>query len=156
MRLAAVADSSLQSSIRRGESIDMPVVLKLLESAGLPTSDLTGAQRLHLWVLNADSLQGVVALERFGTEALLRSLAVAPESRQRGLGRALVARLEQDAQADGITRLVLLTETAEPFFRGLGYRAIDRQAVSEALKQSAEFRSLCPASAVCMSKTLHP
>jgi amino-acid N-acetyltransferase len=132
----------------------MPAVLKLLQSAGLPTSDLMSAQQLQLWVLNIDSLQGVVALERFGTEALLRSLAVAPEYRRRGLGRKLLARLELDARVDGILRLVLLTETAESFFACLGYRTVDRQSVSEALKQSAEFRSLCPASAVCMSKTL--
>jgi amino-acid N-acetyltransferase len=150
-----VAESSLQPSIRRGESIDMPAVLALLQSAGLPISDLTSAQQLQLWVLKSNALQGVIALEHFGTEALLRSLAVAPEYRQRGLGRELVARLEHDAHADGIKQLVLLTETAGPFFRGLGYQVIDRQSVSEALKQSAEFRSLCPASAVCMSKTLH-
>jgi amino-acid N-acetyltransferase len=49
---------------------------------------------------------------------------------------------------------VLLTETAETFFRRLGYEAIDRHYVSEDLKQSAEFRALCPASAVCMTKSL--
>jgi amino-acid N-acetyltransferase len=132
----------------------MPAVLALLHSAGLPTSDLTDAQRLHLWVLKSDSLQGVIALEHFGNEALLRSLAVAPKYRARGLGHKLVARLEHDAQADGIMRLVLLTETAQAFFRTLDYQVIDRQSVSDAVKQSAEFRSLCPASAVCMSKTL--
>jgi amino-acid N-acetyltransferase len=47
-----------------------------------------------------------------------------------------------------------LTETAEGFFRGLGYHVIDRGYVIEELKQSAEFRSLCPASAVCMTKSL--
>ena len=142
------------SGVRRGKSTDMPAVLKLLQGAGLPTSDLASAQRLHLWVLESHSLQGVIALENFGAEALLRSLAVAPEFRLRGLGRELVARLEHDARADGIERLVLLTETAEPFFRALGYQAVDRQSVSEVVKQSAEFRALCPASAVCMSKTL--
>ena len=133
----------------------MPAVLALLQSAGLPTSDLSSAQQLQLWVLQSDSLQGVIALEHFGTEALLRSLAVAPECRQQGLGHQLVARLEHDAQAAGIKQLILLTETAQAFFRTLDYQVIDRQSVSEALKQSAEFRSLCPASAVCMKKTLH-
>jgi amino-acid N-acetyltransferase len=149
-----VAESSSQPSIRRGDANDMPAVLALLQSAGLPTSDLSSAQRLQLWVLQSDSLQGVIALEHFGSEALLRSLAVASEYRQRGLGHELVARLEHDAQADGIKRLVLLTETAQAFFRTLDYQVIDRQSVSDAVKQSAEFRSLCPASAVCMSKTL--
>jgi amino-acid N-acetyltransferase len=45
-------------------------------------------------------------------------------------------------------------ETAELFFRNLGYDTIDRRVVNEELKQCAEFRSLCPASAVCMSKGL--
>jgi amino-acid N-acetyltransferase len=49
---------------------------------------------------------------------------------------------------------VLLTETAEKFFRAIGYEVIDRRHVPEEIKQSAEFRSLCPASAVCMSKLL--
>jgi amino-acid N-acetyltransferase len=145
----------LQPTIRGGQSTDLPAALALLQGAGLPTADLPSAPGLKTWVLEAsDSLVGVIALERFGTDALVRSLAVAPAYRKRGFGRALVARLEQDAQADGVEQLVLLTESAEQFFRGLGYNVIDRRDVSEGLKQSAEFRSLCPASAVCMSKVI--
>ena len=98
---------------------------------------------------------GVIGLERFGSDALLRSLAVSPDHRKRGLGQELVARLEHDAQAEGIQRLVLLTETAEAFFRRLGFAVTDRSHVSDGVKQSAEFRSLCPISAICMSKALH-
>jgi amino-acid N-acetyltransferase len=147
---------SLKSDIRRGESADLPAVVELLKGAGLPTADLTSAVRLQMWVLDVrDSPQGVVALERFGSEGLLRSLAIARKYRQRGFGRELVLRLEHDAQADGVEQLVLLTETAQPFFRALGYDVIDRDYVSKELAQSAEFRFLCPASAVCMSKALH-
>jgi amino-acid N-acetyltransferase len=147
---------SLHLSIRRGQSSDMPALLALLQAALLPTADLTSAENLKMWVLEAsDSPLGVIALERFGTDALLRSLAITSEYRKRGFGRQLVTRLEQDAKADGVEQLVLLTETAEPFFRSLGYELIDRRYVSEALKQSAEFRSLCPASAVCMNKAIH-
>ena len=148
---------SLHLNIRRGQSSDMPAVLALLQAARLPTADLTSVQDLTIWVLEAsDSPLGVIALERFGTDALLRSLAIASEYRKRGFGRQLVARLEQDAKTEGVEQLVLLTETAEAFFRNLGYEVIDRRDVSEALKQSAEFRSLCSASAVCMSKAIHP
>jgi len=126
----------------------------MLANAGLPTADL-GTSDLQLWLLEAGgALVGVIALERFGSEALLRSLAVAPAHRKRGVGRRLVARLEEDARAAGVRRLVLLTETAETFFRSLDYRVIDRSSVGEAPRQSAEFRSLCPVSAICMSKTL--
>jgi amino-acid N-acetyltransferase len=141
--------------IRRGRSADLPPVLALLESAGLPTADLKSIPRLQMWVLEAkESVAGVIALEHHGSEGLLRSLAIAPEYRKRGFGIALVRRLEDDARAEGVEVLVLLTETAESFFRRLGYQVIERCSVSEALSQSAEFRSLCPMSAICMSKVL--
>jgi amino-acid N-acetyltransferase len=129
-------------------------ILQLLSSAGLPTVDLTGARDLQRGVFEDDRLiLGVIGLERFGTDALLRSLAVTPQYRRRGAGRELV-RLEHEAQANGIRRLVLLTETAEVFFADMGYVVTDRGGVSDGVQQSAEFRSLCPASAVCMVKAL--
>jgi amino-acid N-acetyltransferase len=147
--------SSLQPTIRRGQDVDFEAVLSLLNSSGLPTADLTSAPGLHLWVLEAKgSLCGVVGMERFGTCALLRSLAVGKSFQGRGFGHELVARLEREAQADGVEQLVLLTEAAERFFRVIGYEVIDRRFVPERIKQTAEFRSLCPASAVCMTKSL--
>jgi len=132
-------------------------VMALLQEAGLPTADLASAAGLHMWVLlDNESLIGVIGMERFGARALLRSLAVAPGYRQRGMGHQLVARLEREAEADGVEQLVLLTETAEKFFRAIGFEVIERRHVPEEIKQSAEFRSLCPASAVCMSKLLTP
>jgi amino-acid N-acetyltransferase len=53
-----------------------------------------------------------------------------------------------------VMQLVLLTQTAQSFFERLGYGVIDRALSPEAVRTSAEFRSLCPASAVCMTKTL--
>jgi amino-acid N-acetyltransferase len=143
-----------ESGIRRGQAADMPAIAALLESAGLPTADLSSAEDFQTWVLEAHGeLVAAIGLERFGNEALLRSLVVAREHRERGLGRELVARLEGAARVQGITGLILLTETAEEFFRSRGYVVTDRREVSDAVKQSAEFRSLCPVSAVCMSKT---
>jgi amino-acid N-acetyltransferase len=139
--------------IRPAQAADMTAVIALLESAGLPTADLTSAQRLRLWVLEERaSLVGVIGLERYGADALLRSLAVVPGDRNRGFGEELVLRVERDARAAGVERLVLLTETAEPFFRKLGYSVVERRSLNSEVQQSAEFRSLCPVSAVCMTK----
>jgi amino-acid N-acetyltransferase len=147
--------ATLNPVIRRGRREDLDSVRRLLDGAGLPSADLEQITDLRLWVLESDREPlGAIALECAGKDALLRSLAILPAHRNRGFGRDLVARLEQDARAEGVTRLTLLTETAEKFFRGLGYRTIDRGEVPEEVKRSAEFRSLCPASAVCMSKTL--
>jgi amino-acid N-acetyltransferase len=142
-------------SIRVGRPADLPAVLRLVENANLPTADLAKARELTIWVLEVEgALVGVIALERFGFDGLLRSLAVAPEFRNRGLGRVLVARLEKDASEHGVQRLVLLTETAEQFFKSIGYARINRTEVIGPLQQSAEFRTLCPVSAACMTKAI--
>jgi amino-acid N-acetyltransferase len=146
----------LQPLIRRGRASDLSAVAALLRQAGLPTEDLSSASSLNVWVLEIDDeLAGAVALE--GTEPtsrLLRSLVVVPTHQRRGLGRDLVARVESDARAKGVEQLVLLTETAQALFDRLGYEVIERSAAPESLRQSAEFRSLCPASAICMAKRL--
>jgi amino-acid N-acetyltransferase len=146
---------SLQPAIRLGQSADLAAVTALLKGAGLPTDDLASAPDLHLWVLEAEGdVVGVIGIERFGASALLRSLAIAPNYRRRGLGKHLVEQLERDVQLKGVEQLILLTETAESFFRRIGYEVIDRLYVPEEVKQSSEFRSLCPASAVCMTKSV--
>lgn len=142
-------------AIRRGHAADLAAVATLLEDFGLPTADLARAPDLRLWVVEDEqSIFGVIGMERFGACALLRSLAVAPGHQKRGIGRQLIVRLESDAQSDGVEQLVLLTETAEAFFRAIGYKVADRCHVPEDIKRTAEFQSLCPASAVCMTKSL--
>jgi len=81
-------------------------------------------------------------------------LAVAPSHQRRGLGQQPVASLEIESRTGGVRQLVLLTQTAERYFRRLGYAVVDRGEVPNEVKQSAAFRSLCPASAVCMTKSL--
>ena len=144
------------AAVRRGRPCDFEAVLALLQRAKLPTDDLTGAPDLQTWVLEVEhDLAGAIALEGAGSGArLLRSLVVAPGHQRRGLGHSLVARVESDARAEGVQQLVLLTETARGFFSQLGYRVIERSLAPQQLQQSAEFRSLCPDSAVCMAKSL--
>ena len=143
------------SDIRRGTAADLQSIISLLRAAGLPTSDLASIPHLDLWVVEANnSLVGAIALERYGKDGLVRSLVVTPPFRNRGYGSQLVDRLEMDAVRDGVQHLVLLTETAEAFFRGRGYVSVERASVRPAVKQSAEFQSLCPVSARCLSKSL--
>lgn len=134
---------------------DAAAVTSLLAEAKLPTADLS-PERLHdfLVVRNGGSLEGVVGLEVYGTAGLLRSLAVALATRGTGLGRLLVAALEERARRRGLTELWLLTTTASDFFAKVGYRVSDRTGAPEAMQRSAEFASLCPSSAVCMVKAL--
>jgi amino-acid N-acetyltransferase len=140
-------------AVRASTRGDFAAVAALLAAAGLPTEDLDSAPGLRFWVAVDAALTGAIGLESYGAVGLLRSLVVAPTHRNCGLGSALVRALEQDAAEKGTRMLVLLTQTAEPFFKRMGYQVIERDYVPDEVKHSAEFVSLCPASAVCMTKT---
>lgn len=130
-----------------------PAIRSLLRSAHLPVDDLDRAA-IEFWTArHAGELVGVVGVERLDNYGLLRSLAVSAGRRGSGLGQALVRVAEEHARARGLAGLVLLTTTAATFFARRGYVVIPRADAPEAVKRSAEFASICPASAVCMEKS---
>ena len=103
---------------------------------------------------DGDVCVGVVGLEIYGSNALLRSLAVKPPHRSRGLGARLVDAIEAEARGRGVTALYLLTTTATTFFHRLGYAARDRTTVPPSIAATTEFSSLCPDTADCMWRDL--
>lgn len=136
---------------------DLRPVLDLLRRSDLPTEDLADARAEDFRVIErAGQVVGCVAVETYEPHGLLRSLAVAPEARGSGLGAQLVDVAEGLARDRALAALVLLTTTAAPFFERLGYTRMDRDEVPDALQQSSEFASICPASATVMGKTLSP
>jgi amino-acid N-acetyltransferase len=99
-------------------------------------------------------LVGMIGLEGEGEAALLRSLWVEPGRRGEGLAALLCRRLLAVAQGRGILDLFLLTTTARGFFEHAGFRVVDRAEAPAILQESAQFRSLCPSSAICMARSL--
>lgn len=156
--LAAEHESSLimsSVSITSAAPRDLSTIAALLEEADLPRVDLSPSDLSHFRVLRSEEdLQGVVGLEPVGREALLRSLVVQPEVRGQGYGRALVRDAEAYARRQDIEALYLLTTTAAEFFATLGYERVSRGDVPRTIAQTAEFRELCPATAVCMHASL--
>src|SRR5205085_1657026 len=153
--------------LRRRSSEGMPLSLmnaasaeelieirSLLESSGLPASDLASARPEFVTIRERGRVVAAGALQRFGSTALLRSVTVAEDRRGSGLGRAIVLELERLAREARIERLILLTETAAGFFARHGYQVIERSVAPADVQGSEEFRSLCPASATCMAKVL--
>ena len=133
---------------------DMPAIRGMLVDAGLPVEDIT-TSAVQFWTARGEhTILGAIGLERYAETGLLRSLVVAPAFRRAGVGDALVEALERAARASGITQLVLLTETAEAFFRRHDYSVADRRAIDGKVADSAQFRTCCPASAICMTKSL--
>ncbi len=132
-------------------------VMRLVAGAGLPTEDLADADLSHFFGYGSrEKPSGVVGLEVFGAEALLRSLVVEPSERGTGGGRLLVAAAEAHAHSQGVRSVYLLTTTAEPFFERLGFRRADRGGAPATIRATREFASLCPASAAFMVKRLDP
>ncbi|KRA54478.1 hypothetical protein ASD77_07705 [Pseudoxanthomonas sp. Root65] len=142
------------TTIRTATDDDLPRILALLTQSSLPTEDLADAMATFLVDERDGALAGVIGLQRFGQAGLLRSLAVAPAYQGQGIARRLVAALETEARLQEIDALYLLTQTAERFFTLQAFEALPREQAPAALQASAEFHSLCPASAVCMRKRL--
>jgi amino-acid N-acetyltransferase len=61
---------------------------------------------------------------------------------------------EHYAASMGVRSIYLLTTTAEPFFKRLGYERIERSQAPCSMQQTREFASLCPASSAFMVKAL--
>jgi N-acetylglutamate synthase and related acetyltransferases len=85
---------------------------------------------------------------------LLRSVAVEPHHEGKQLGHQLTDAALQLATAHGANTVFLLTTTAERFFPKFGFEPIDRAQVPPSVRESVEFQSACPSSAIVMRKQL--
>ena len=120
-----------------------------LVEAGLPIDDLTSEPFIYF---TAEGLAwGGVGMD---ADALLRSIVVAPEARQRGLGALITEGIAAHACDVGVQRLWLLTTDAMSFFEKLGWRAVDRKFAPETIARSRQFSGLCPSSATLMTRAL--
>jgi N-acetylglutamate synthase-like GNAT family acetyltransferase len=133
---------------RRG---DLASACALLRSAELP---LAGVEQhfAGFWTVRAadDRLAGVAGPERYAASWLLRSLAVDPSFRGRGIGSALLAAVVAEARELGAREIFLLTTDADDFFAARGFRVVPRAAVPGAVTASEELRSACPDTATVM------
>lgn len=141
-------------SIAAASSEELAALLALLAEAGLPTAGVAAHLDTALVVRDGARLLGCVALELYGDEALLRSLAVAPTARGKGLGERLTAAALELAETRGARRVWLLTTTAQRFFPRFGFLEVPRDELPAALAASEELRGACPASAVAMGLEL--
>ena len=131
-------------------------VAGLLTRCDLPSDDLGPEDLAHFdTIVEGGRLIGVVSVQVAGDVAWLRSLAIDPEMRGRGLGGVLVRRAESRAKYAGAQSISLLTKTAEPFFTGLGYDKVGRDSAPAAVRAFKQFDASCCTSGAFMTKSLH-
>lgn len=137
-------------TITAAQPEDQAAVEALLQRSGLPVDGATEAFHNGVVARVEGHIVGSAALELYGNAGLLRSVAVYPSLRGTGLGHRLLRETLELAKAKGITEIYLLTTSAGDFFSRFGFEAIERSQVSDEVKQSIEFQSTCPESALVM------
>src|SRR5690348_14849185 len=138
------------AKLRPAEIADLPAIESLLSAANLPLAGVAESLPGFVIAESGGAIVGTAALEVCCDNALIRSVAVAPEWRSRGLGRALVTRVIANAEANGLRALYLLTTTAEHYFPSFGFQRITRGEVPADIRDTEEFATACPESAVVM------
>lgn len=136
--------------IEMAKSSELPAILALLESSGLPADGLSEHLATTLVARKGQSIVGCAALEIYGTAALLRSVAVEQTIRGQGLGQQLTQAALYLARELGVNEVYLLTETASGFFPRFGFHAIPRSEVTPAVQASLEWTIACPVTAQAM------
>jgi arsenate reductase (thioredoxin) len=129
---------------------DLPEILSFLAANRLPDAGLAEHAAALLIARKDGRLVGTSALEIYGRDALLRSVAVDHAVRGTGLGQDLTRASLDLAKRRGARRVFLLTETAAGFFPRFGFAGIERTAVPESIRGTVEFAAACPASAQVM------
>ena len=154
--------SHLVIRIRKPTQEELQNVLDLLRRAELPVA---GVEEHFPCFLVADENGWIVAcagLEIEENAALLRSVAVAPAWRGRGLGIEVVRQALRLATASGATTVYLLTMSAAPFFGKFGFRPCLRAEIEANFHRSSEPPpgSCCataePMALRDLSRILHP
>jgi len=136
--------------IESANSADLDDILRLLSASSLPTSGVAEILSQFLVIKDGETILAAGAVERHGDDGLLRSIVVDASARGMGLGRKITEALVLSSERD----LYLLTETAAAFFVKYGFEHLSREEAPAELRQSEEFRCLCPESASFMRRSV--
>jgi amino-acid N-acetyltransferase len=112
---------------------DVPALLQLINSYArqgimLPRTDVEMAENIRDFsvIFSGGTLAGCGALHFYGpSHGEVRSLAVSPDCKQSGIGRAIVETLEGEAKAQGLESIFAFTYVPG-FFRKLGFTEVER------------------------------
>jgi len=140
--------------IRPAAAADLGAVSALLTADALPVEGVAEHFQSFLVAELEGDILGAMGLELYGETALLRSAVVAPGRRKSGIGSLLFTKVLALARAEGVRRLLLLTNSAGPYFANKGFRAIDAASVTGPVTGSVEFSGACPSHALCMEMLL--
>lgn len=126
----------------------------LLREYKLPYEDIDEHFTHFILAKKEEKIVGAIGLEIYGNIALLRSFVVDNILRNKKIGNQLLLSLLDKSIDEEIKMIYLLTTTAEKYFLNHGFQIQNRDTLPYEIKQTKEFSSICPCSAVAMSKEL--
>lgn len=129
---------------------DTKEIKTLLESYDLPSIDVESHIDNFVVAESNGKIIGIGGFERCGEFGLLRSFAVSPSEKGRGIADHIFSLVKAKALGCGIRQFYLLTTTADKYFDRLGFDVCDRDAVPDQIKATKQFSELCPCSAAVM------
>lgn len=142
-------------TIRIATKSDAPAIESLLLASQLPATGVKESVANFFVAEDKGKLAGVGGFEICsGNTGLLRSFAVLPEYRNMGIAKQLFEQVIAHARQSGISGLYLLTTTAQGYFTKLGFASIARARAPETIRNTQQFRKLCPDSAVLMFRSV--
>jgi len=136
--------------IESAEGRDLSEIAGLLEQVGLPPLHLEEHLGQYLVARTGEWVCGCVGMEIYGDSCLLRSLAVLPNCQGQGIGRRLVEGIVAKGREIGMSRGVILTNSAAVFAARFGFVEVSRCSIDGPIGDSWEFRAHACDSAVCM------
>lgn len=137
---------------------DLESIERLLVECDLPLAGVK--DHLERFVVaveggsGARDLRGCAGIEMHGSACVLRSLAVHPKARGRGVARALVEEILTRARTAGCGEAYLLTRTIVPMAVRHGFTRVERSEVPASLLTTTEFALDACALATVMRKRL--
>lgn len=141
--------------IQQATEREFDAIKKLLDDNNLPTTDIY-QDNIQLFIgLIDDKIMSVIGLEKYKNVGLLRSLAVTDLFKNQQVGSRLIRHIVDLCASEHIDKIYLLTTTAEKYFVKFGFTKIERMEAPDILKQTREFKDICPVSAVLMYKSLN-
>jgi amino-acid N-acetyltransferase len=132
---------------------DAGAALELLRACGLPLEGVHDGWARDYLVARIDrTLAGLCGLEVHGPDGLLRSVAVDPAWRGRGVAEALLGAALARARTLALQHVYLLTTTAHDYFARRGFADCARDEAPAEIRSSWEFRTGCPSSSAFMRR----
>lgn len=133
---------------------DRKALRSLLEIENLCFNDISNVGVYIFEVRLKQHIIGYFGYEIFGNTALFRSMVIIPEYRKKGYGILMWNEALKKMRVEKIAIVYLLTNSAAPFFKRLGFEEVARSSAPPDIASTSEFIEFCPSDSVCMKINL--